>query len=361
VVGKTYTTLCNSGSSASLLAMSALTEKYSGKYVVTTALGFPTTVTPIYQCNKIPIYIDIDPLTFSPDLKQFRLSMFKYRDDLCGVVFAHTLGFPFEELMYYDTIGKSQFFMVDNADALGAGINTTGYDLLQAPDVVTLSFFPAHQITTAEGGAILTDDKELHKIIDSYASWGKDCYCLPGQDGVCGKRFEQSFDKMPEGYDHKYTFTRLGYNMKMTEFQAALGLSQLSRLDDFVTHRVAVCKTYELMFREIGVDKYFDFVNVPTWSFPSPFGFPLIRKDDAPFTTQEVINYLEDNKIGTRRMFGGNLIRQPAFEGLPYIKLDLSGSDKLMNDCLWLGCWPGITDQMMEYVVCKLEDFIKEK
>lgn len=363
VVGKTYTTLCNSGSSASLLAMSALTEKYKGKHVITTALGFPTTVAPIYQCNKIPIYIDINPYTFSPDIHEFERAMKKYNDDICGVVFTHTLGFPFNEVAFTacSTFYDHMFFMVDACDALGASIGYIDRGVGRGADVVTLSFFPAHQVTSAEGGAVLTDDKELNRLINSYASWGKDCYCLPGQDGVCGKRFDQKFGEMPDGYDHKYIFTRLGYNMKMTEFQAALGLSQLSRLNEFVVYRIAVWKTYEKMFTEIGVNKYFDFVQVPEWSQPSPFGFPLIRKDDAPFTIQDIISFLEGNKIGTRRMFGGNLTRQPAFEGLPYLKLDLSGSDKLMNDCFWIGCQSGITDEMMEYVICKFDEFIKEK
>jgi len=239
---KNYMTLCNSGSSASLLAMSAALEVYPYKeYVITTATNFPTTVATIYQRGQIPIYVDVDPLTLSPDLDQFIQVVSKYRDKISGMIMPHILGFPFDEQIF-DEINPG-FTIIDCCDAAGAQTYMGDDMTLPAPvgmlsDLMTLSFFPAHHIFAGEGGAVLTNNKDLAKIVDSYANWGRDCYCAPGQDNTCGKRFEWEWEHLPKGYDHKYTFTRLGYNMKMTEWQAALGFSQLSRLSAFCEKRM---------------------------------------------------------------------------------------------------------------------------
>lgn len=351
VTGKKYVVLTNSGSSASLLAMSACLEKFDtgSEYVITTAVGFPTTVAPIIQNNKTPIFIDIDPLTLSPDFDRFgELVCEKNNFDIEGWIFAYTLGFPFKESFI-----SEKFSVLDFCDALGT------HDFFYS-DAITLSFFPAHHITTGEGGAVCTDDVELYEIIRSYANWGRDCYCKPGQSNTCGKRFSQEFEGLPDGYDHKYVFSRQGYNLKMTEMQAALGFSQIKRLPEFVKARQYNFDRLTLEFPK-KASEYFDLIEVPEWSKPSPFGFPMIRKSGSPFQLQEFIRHLELNKIATRRLFGGNLTKQPAFSYYRDTKQDLSGSNKLMNDLVWIGCHPGISDEMIDYMLEVIEKFFIER
>jgi len=356
VTGKKHCVLVNSGSSASLIAQTALYNRYPGKYIITTALGFPTTVYPIWQNDRVPIFIDTDPRTLSPNWEQYKNEFKDRRVRVSGSIFAHTLGFPFDEELV-----NSDFFFADCCDALGAklkivkGLHHVGL----FADVMTLSFFPAHQITSAEGGAILTDNEELAREMEQLINWGRDCHCLPGQSNACGKRFEQNFFNMPEGWDHKYTFTKLGYNLKMTEFQAALGMSQLTHLDDFV---VARRHYFYYLSEYLGQHyEYLDFVKVPSWSEPSPFGFPIYVKREAPFTAQELISYLEKHKISTRRFFGGNLTRQPFIRNLPYLSLDLTGTNYIMEQGFWLGVWPGLTKAHLDYVVEIFDKFFKEK
>jgi len=234
---KNYVTLCNSGSSASLLAMSAALEIFPYKdYVITCATNFPTTVATIYQTGQMPIYIDIDPETLSPSLSQFEEVISRFKGKISGAILPHILGFPFDEYSFDEM--NSGFTIIDCCDAVGAQIFGNGgealYPVGMFSDFMTLSFFPAHHIFAGEGGAVLTNNKHTAKVVDSFANWGRDCWCAPGQDNTCGKRFEWEWEHLPKGYDHKYTFTRLGYNMKMTEWQAALGHSQLSRLPSFV-------------------------------------------------------------------------------------------------------------------------------
>ena len=345
---KQYSTLCNSGSSSNLLAMSALSEVFPKRdYIVTCATHFPTAIAPIYQTGHIPIYIDIDPRTLSPDFDQYEMVVEKYKEKIAGVSFAHTLGFVFDE-QKFDEISPG-FTLIDCCDAVGAQI-LVGEDWLpvgQFSDATTLSFFPAHHITTAEGGAVLTDNERAAKIVDSYANWGRDCYCNPGQDNTCGKRFEHEWQKLPEHYDHKYTFTRLGYNLKMTEFQAALGVSQLERVSDFVEKRK---ENYKYLFENLYVF-HDDLLFLHRWDggIASPFGFPILVNTSA-FTTEELIRYLEEHKVSTRRVFAGNITRQPGYN-LPHISFGLSGSDKVMNQMFWVGCHPNLTKEMLDYVV----------
>jgi CDP-6-deoxy-D-xylo-4-hexulose-3-dehydrase len=354
VVGKKYVVLTNSGSSASLLAVSACLGKWGWGYeVITTAVGFPTTVAPIIQKNREPRFIDINPKTLSPNWDQF-FEVFNVTNQVVdGYIFAYTLGFPFNNFARKSP--ESGFMVLDCCDALGVDL-TDNFS-----DIITLSFFPAHHITTGEGGAVCTDDEELFELMRSYANWGRDCYCKPGQSNTCGKRFQYEFKNMPNGYDHKYTFSRFGYNLKMTEMQAALGLSQIKRLPEIVrTRRSNYDKLYIGMPGKF--EEYFYFIEVPEWSKPSPFGFPMVRRSGVPFGLSEFIRHLELHKITTRRLFGGNLTRQPMFDHWNRKNLpDLSGSNKLMDDLVWIGCHPGITDEMIEYIHQKINDFFTER
>ena len=352
VTGKKYCVLVNSGSSASLIAQTALYNRHPGKYIITTALGFPTTVYPIWQNSRVPIFIDTDPETLSPDWKQYNDEIGANKVRIPGSIFTHTLGFPFEEEQV-----ASDFFISDCCDALGARSN--GKNVGHAADAMTLSFFPAHQITSAEGGAILTDDVMLAAEMEQLINWGRDCFCPPGHSNMCGKRFEQDFPNLPKGWDHKYTFTKLGYNLKMTEFQAALGMSQLTHLDDFVEQRR---RNYShLQYLQDEWFEWFSFISIPDWSYPSPFGFPIMVRRTAPFTAQELISYLEKHKISTRRFFGGNLTRQPFMKDLPRIRLDLTGTNYIMEQGFWIGCHPQLTKAHLDYVVEIFDKFFKEK
>jgi len=355
-----YVTLCNSGSSASLLAMKSALEVFPYKdYVITCGTNFPTTVSPIYQCGQIPIYIDIDPDTLAPNMAQYREAIDRYGDKISGTIFAHTLGFPYEEAAF-DEINPG-FGIVDCCDAVGAG-TYLGEDFVPVgmfSDMSTLSFFPAHHITTAEGGAVLTRDDYLKKVIDSNANWGRDCYCAPGQENTCGNRFGHVWDKLPQGYDHKYVFTRLGYNLKMTEWQAALGYSQVQRLPEFVEKRRKNFNYLKANF--LVFDDYLDFVLVDSYnSYASPFGFPIMVDTDK-FTAQELILYLEEHKISTRRVFAGNITRQPGYSKMPKRSFDLSGSDRVMRDMFWVGCHPSLSQEMMNYMIEVFDKFFKEK
>jgi CDP-6-deoxy-D-xylo-4-hexulose-3-dehydrase len=350
-------TLCNSGSSANLLAMSALSEIFPCRdYIVTCATNFPTAIAPIYQTGHIPIYIDIVPETLSPNFEQYQEVMERYGDKIAGIILPHTLGFPFDE-QKFDEINKG-FTIIDSCDAMGAEI-LVGEDYLPAgtfSDATTLSFFPAHHITTAEGGAVLSNHENVKKVVDSFGSWGRDCWCAPGQDNTCGKRFSWEWDRLPKGYDHKYTFSRLGYNLKMTEWQAALGVSQLEQLSVFTEKRQMNRK-----YLHDNLVSYWEFLVFPfsDVGISSPFGFPITVNTNE-FTAQELIAHLEEHKIATRRVFAGNIIRQPGYK-LPYKSLDLAGSDVIMYNLFWIGCSPNITKQMLDYVIEIFDKFFKKR
>ena len=357
-IGKAFVTLCNSGSSASLLAMKSCLEHFGSKdYVITCGVNFPTTVAPIYQCGQIPIYIDIDPKTLTPNIEQLEQAVVTYRDKISGAIFAHTLGFPFDEQVIYNMVAECGGFLIsDCCDAMGAKLDrdlSVGF----FSDAVTLSFFPAHHITTGEGGAVLTDNEYIAQKIESNANWGRDCYCSPGQENTCGSRFEHVWDKLPEGYDHKYTFTTLGYNLKMTEWQAALGYSQIQKLPLFVEKRQ---NNRKYLHNNLVV--YWEHIFFPYSDdgVSSPFGFPILVKTGA-FETQELIQYLEDHKVSTRRVFAGNITRQPGYQKMPKVAYDLRGSDKVMEDMFWIGCHPSLTKEMMDYMVEVFDKFFKEK
>ena len=352
---KYYATLCNSGSSANLLAVLAAVESFPNKeYIITCATNFPTSVAPIYQTGHIPIYIDIDPKTLSPDISQFHMAIDKFGDKIAGITLPHILGFPFNEIEFDEE--NPGFTIIDCCDALGAEIMAEGFSVPVGyySDISTLSFFPAHHITTAEGGAVLTDHEYLKKVMDSFANWGKCCWCAPGQDNTCGKRFDWKWDKLPDGYDHKYSFCRPGYNLKMTEWQAALGVSQLEQVSTFVEKRK---ENYKYLRDNLIIfNNHIDFVSVPEWSKPSPFGFPIYAKG----ITQDLIEFLEERKIATRRVFAGNITKQPGFN-LPNVIFGLPGCNDVMENMLWIGCHPGLTKEMLDYVAEAFDDYFREK
>ncbi|MBA7489534.1 UDP-4-amino-4-deoxy-L-arabinose--oxoglutarate aminotransferase [subsurface metagenome] len=362
-LGLKHCILTNSGSSANLLAISALTSPNLGKRrlkpgdeIITTACAFPTSVNPIIQNNLIPVFLDVD-------VGAYNIQVDKIEDALSektkAIFLAHTLGNPFN----LDTILKicekyNLWLIEDNCDALGSKYNgkytgTFGH-------IATFSFYPAHHITMGEGGALVTNDPLLKQIIVSFRDWGKDCWCEPGHDNTCGKRFGWQSGSLPYGYDHKYIFSHIGYNLKVTDMQAAVGVAQLKKLPQFIKARK---KNWGLFYDEL--KKYNDYFILPKAadnSDPSWFGFLLTVKENAPFSRNEITNYLEKNKIATRLLFSGNIIRHPSFENLKYrIYGNLKNTDFIMNNTFWLGVYPGLTNQIIEYVKNKFEIFLNSQ
>jgi CDP-4-dehydro-6-deoxyglucose reductase, E1 len=358
-VGVKHAILCNSGSSASLLATLACMEKFSRNKrqykVVTCATGFPTTVAPIVQFGYVPLFVDVDIETLNID-EDATLECLD-QPDVAGIVIAHTLGLPIQFVnnirSFCDAEGK--FFVEDVADALGGSHYVDG-KLGSYGHTSFTSFFPSHQITAGEGGAVFTDDDELAEITRCYCEWGRDCSCKPGQDNTCGKRFDHTWTNLPTRYDHKYTYTRLGYNLKMTELQAALGYSQLSKVDTFAQMRR---ENYQYLYDNL--KKYQgDFLFVPPSKYASPFGFP-ITVDWSDVTKDELVTFLESRNIRTRPVFAGNLTRQPAFDHIYYENHSkLIQSDYVMENTFWVGCHPALTKEMLEYVCESIETYVKD-
>jgi CDP-6-deoxy-D-xylo-4-hexulose-3-dehydrase len=342
----------NSGSSANLLAMMALTSPAlkdrrlrPGDEVITAAAGFPTTVNPIIQAGCVPVFIDSELETYNADLSALEAAR---SPRTRAVILAHTLGNPFDAAAVRDFCHKyGLWFIEDCCDALGATWNET--QVGNFGDFATVSFFPAHHITTGEGGAVLTKSPMLRKIVESFRDWGRDCWCIPGAENTCGKRFDWQLGDLPHGYDHKYTYSHIGYNLKATEMQAALGCSQLKKLDGFIVQRRANADT---LMREL-------FQRGPSWIKPaspstpywSPFGYPLRVLPGAPMTRNELTAYLESKKIRTRNIFAGNIVRQPAYANVNYrVVGDLPNADIIMNDVFWVGVHPGLGAAEMAYI-----------
>ena len=357
VFGTKHALLTNSGSSASLIALKAVSDFFTGRYVLVNASEFPTTVAAVYHNNMIPVYIDIDPKTLSPNMGQVAYAIDKYGDGVAGAFFSHYLGFPYNEPLMRELLGHSRFLIADCADALGATID--GKPVGTWADASTCSFFPAHHIFAIEGGSITTNDDKYLKRALQYISWGRDCYCLPGQDNVCGKRFEHEWYDLPSGWDHKYTFTRLGYNLKSNEFSGALGYSQIQRLDKIVDRRKRnFMDIYDGMG---GLGEYLAFM---FWKFVefSPFGFPVVLQNKYKTLTNPLIQHLEDNGIATRRFFGGNLMRQPGFKDMPQIRMpDYDGANKLMEQGFWIGCGPHVSSDDIEYISDTFKNFFDNR
>ena len=351
-LGVNYCLLTNSGSSANLLAVSALTSPKLGEKrlkpgdeVITTACGFPTTLNPIIQNNLIPVFIDIDLGTYNLQTDKIEKAISKKTK---AIFIAHTLGNPVNLKKILKIVRKyNLWFIEDNCDALGSKYedkytSTFGH-------LATFSFYPAHQITMGEGGAVVTNDPLLKKIVASFRDWGRDCWCDPGHDNTCGKRFNQQFGKLPFGYDHKYVYSHVGYNLKITDMQAAIGVAQLKKLPSFIRARKQNFDELYKFFKNY--EQYFLLPKTEKNSQPCWFGFPLLAKKDAPFTRNEIVEYLEKNKIATRMLFGGNLTKQPAYENIKYrVSNSLKNTDLIMNNLFWIGVYPGINKEMIYYI-----------
>jgi len=351
-LGVNYCLLTNSGSSANLLAVSALTSPKLGERrlkpgdeVITTACGFPTTLNPIIQNNLIPVFVDVDLGTYNLQTDKIEKAISKKTK---AIFIAHTLGNPVNLKKILKIVRKyNLWFIEDNCDALGSKYedkytSTFGH-------LATFSFYPAHQITMGEGGAIVTNDPLLKKIVASFRDWGRDCWCDPGHDNTCGKRFNQQFGKLPFGYDHKYVYSHVGYNLKITDMQAAIGVAQLKKLPSFIRARKQNFDELYKFFKNY--EQYFLLPKTEKNSQPCWFGFPLLVKKDAPFTRNEIVEYLERNKIATRMLFGGNLTKQPAYEYIKYKLIDpLKNTDLIMNNLFWIGVYPGINKEMIYYI-----------
>ena len=355
-VGMRHAFMVNSGSSANLLALSSLTSPKHGDRtlkpgdeVLTVAAGFPTTVTPILQNGLIPVYVDVDLETYVANEAALEAAI---SPKTKAIMMAHTLGNPFN-LDLIETLAKKHNLWVieDSCDALGGTYK--GQNLGTFGDLSTFSFYPAHHITTGEGGAVLIK-KVAHKtIVESFRDWGRDCWCAPGCDNTCLKRYEWQLGELPEGYDHKYTYSHLGYNLKSGDIQAAIGLAQLDRLDSFVELRK---RNWKYLYEGLkGLENIFMLPKATEHSDPSWFGFALTVRPNSPKTRNQIVQELNDKKIGTRLLFGGNLLRQPAFAGTPRrVHGELTNTDIVMNDTFWIGVWPGLTLQMLDYVIQEL-------
>ncbi len=361
-LGIKYVTLVNSGSSANLVAFCALTSEGLGKKaigsgdeVITIATSFPTTVNPIIQNGCVPVFVDVDLETknATPELIEKAIS-----PKTKAIVMAHTLGNPFNLEKILKIIRKYKLWLIEDCgDALGSRyedklVGTFG-------DLATFSFYPAHQMTMGEGGAVITNNPLLHKAVRQFRDWGRDCWCGTGEDNTCKKRFSWKLGKLPLGYDHKYIYSQIGYNLKLTDFQAAIGLAQLKKLPKFINIRKEnFAKLYKGLVKH---QKYFLLPRVESESDPCWFGFMLIIRDKAPFSRLEIVNFLEENKIGTRSLFGGNLLRHPAYLEIKHrIVGDLINSDKITDDGFWIGVYPGINDQMIDYILEKFDKFINK-
>jgi len=352
-VGMRHSFMVNSGSSANLLALTSLTSPKMGERkltpgdeVITVAAGFPTTVTPILQNNLTPVYVDIDIETYVANDGQIEEAI---TPKTKAIMMAHTLGNPFNLDLVEKLAEKHNLWLIeDSCDALGGTYKNK--NLGSFGDFSTFSFYPAHHITTGEGGAVLVK-KAAHKVIvESLRDWGRDCWCAPGCDNTCLKRYEWQLGELPDGYDHKYTYSHLGYNLKSGDIQAAVGLAQLDRLDSFIEKRR---KNWIYLYKNLKDLEEFLILPRPTEnSDPSWFGFAITVKDNSPISRNDLVIKLNERKIGTRLLFGGNLLRQPAFIGTPRrVVGDLKNSDIVMNQTFWIGVWPGLTEQMLEYVI----------
>jgi CDP-6-deoxy-D-xylo-4-hexulose-3-dehydrase len=361
-MGIRYCLTVNSGSSANLLAVSALTSPLlkdkrlkPGDEVITVACGFPTTVNPIVQNNLVPVFIDVDLASYNIDATRIERAISKKTK---AIIIAHTLGNTADLGIIMRLVKKYKLWLIeDNCDSLGSRYHkkltgTFGH-------ISTCSFYPAHHITMGEGGAVLTDDSLLKRIIGSLRDWGRDCWCDPGYDDTCKKRFSQKFFGLPFGYDHKYVFSHIGYNFKITEMQAAIGVAQIKRLPGFIKARKKNFKYLYNSFKKY--DKFLLLPKATPYSDPSWFGFPVLVKDGSLFSRADIVNYLERHKIATRMLFGGNLTKQPAYKDVRYrIFGDLKNTDLVMNNLFWIGVYPGLTTQMLNYINKIVDSFFKQ-
>jgi len=352
--GRRYAKLTVSGSAANLLAFACLTSWKlgdrrikPGDEVITVAAGFPTTVTPIVQYGCVPVFVDVDVDTHNVDVDLLEAAI---GPKTRAVMIAHSLGNPFDVARVAELCRKHKLYLVEDCcDAFGAYVQ--GQHVGTFGDVATLSFYPAHHITMGEGGAVLMNSPHLAKIAESFRDWGRDCYCKPGEDNTCNKRFNWRLGDLPKGYDHKYTYSHVGYNLKVSDMQAAVGVSQLKKLDRFVERRRENFAGLTERFRARGLDRYYH-LPVPTpGTEPSWFGYLLTVRDGTGIERNRVTRTLEERKVGTRMLFAGNLTKQPAFLDVEYrVHGELTNTDKIMNDSFWVGVWPGLDEQRLDYM-----------
>jgi CDP-6-deoxy-D-xylo-4-hexulose-3-dehydrase len=350
-VGVRHALFCNSGSSANLLAFTALTSPSlgaraikRGDEVITVAAGFPTTVNPIIQNGCVPVFLDIELGTYDIKVSQLEDA---YSEKTKAVFIAHTLGNPFNLSAIKEFCDKYKLWLIeDMCDAFGATYD--GKNVGTFGDIATLSFYPAHHITTGEGGAVLTNRPMLKKIIESFRDWGRDCWCPPGKDNTCEKRFLHELGDLPYGFDHKFTYSHIGYNLKATDMQAAVGLKQLDRLDEFVAKRR---RNWIFLYELLRHQDWLILPKATENSEPSWFGFAITVKPESGISTRDITIGLNDNGIGTRQLFGGNLVRQPAYRNAEFRVIgDLANTDVVMNHTFWIGVWPGLTEEMIEFM-----------
>lgn len=360
-VGVRHAFLCNSGSSANLLALSALTSPKlgdralrPGDEVITVGAGFPTTVNPIVQNRLVPVFLDIELSTY--DLKVDRLAD-AVSPRTRAISLAHTLGNPFD-LDAVLALAKQHDLWVleDNCDALGARYR--GQMTGSFGDVSTVSFYPAHHITMGEGGAVMTRRAALKPLIESFRDWGRDCWCEPGKDNTCEKRFEWSLGTLPYGYDHKYTYSHIGYNLKATDMQAAVGAAQMDKLEGFIKARN---RNWQILHDGLADLDCLIMPRATEHSEPSWFGFCVTVKSGSKVSRNELVQFLDARKIGTRQLFGGNLLRQPAYEGIEHrVVGDLTNADIVTEQTFWLGVYPGLTEEMLDYVIRSVREYVAD-
>ncbi len=360
--GSNFASSTVSGSAANLLAFSALTSDYFGKRkindgdeVITVAAGFPTTVAPIILNRCVPVYLDVDLKTANIDVTNLKKALTKKTK---AVMIAHTLGNPFNAKVIKNFCDENDLFLIEDCcDAFGSkfdGKNVGSFGIFSS-----LSFYPAHHMTTGEGGSVMYNDLKLKRIVESFRDWGRDCWCLSGMNNTCGKRYSWKLGDLPKGYDHKFIYSHVGYNLKMTDMQGALGLSQLDKIDFFIEKRKENFQYLKNKFLEEGLDKYFLLPSCYEEADPSWFGFLLTIKDDRILNRNELVKFLDTKKILTRLLFAGNLIRQPGYKNKKFrVVGSLKNTDKFMNDSFWIGIWPGLNETHLNFMIKKIKEFI---